>query len=301
MTFADSRSPTAFDTAIQPNTKLLFGEVLGNPGLEVLDVEKVADVAHSSGLPLLVDSTLTTPYLIRPCEHGADLIVHAATEFLSGHGIVVGGLLVDGGLFDWEAGHRHPTLTKSYEGFHGLVFAEEFGPLAFLTRAREEGMHDFGACMAPTTAFYILQGLETLSIRMEKHVANTRKILDCLVGHDSVLSVTYPELDSHPNFELAKRLLPWGAGSILSLHIKGARSAGQKFIEAMNLFSHLTSVGDAKSLAIHPASTTLHRMDKSDLEQAGIDCGLIRLSIGLEDVDDLIEDLSRALRASQTL
>ncbi len=184
-----------------------------------LDVEKVADVAHSSGLPLLVDSTLTTPYLIRPFEHGADLIVHSATEFLSGYGIVVGGLLVDGGLFDWEAGHRHPTLTKSYEGFHGLVFAEEFGPLAFLTRAREEGIRDFGACMAPTTAFYILQGLETLSIRMEKHVANTRKILDFLVGHDSVLSVTYPELDSHPDFELAKRLLPWGAGSILGLHI----------------------------------------------------------------------------------
>ena len=298
-TFVDPRSIDAFRNAITPSTKLLFGEILGNPGLEVLDLSALGEVAHGAGMPLVVDSTFATPYLCKPLEHGADIVVHSATKFLSGHGIVIGGLLVDGGTFDWEASDRFPTLTQPYEGFHELVFAEEFGPLAFITRARKEGIRDFGACMAPTTAFHVLQGLETLPLRMQRHVENTRHIVAFLDEHEAVESVLYPELDSHPDRELVSRLLPKGAGAVFSFNIKGGQNAGRRFIEALSLFSHLANIGDAKSLVIHPASTTHHRMSPEALVNAGIGEGLVRLSIGLEDPDDLIEDLARGLRRSQ--
>ena len=295
-TFVDPRSPDAFRAAIRDNTKLLFGEILGNPGLEVLDVPRVAEVAHAAHLPLAVDATFATPWLCKPLDFGADIVIHSATKFLSGHGIVIGGLLVDGGTFDWEASGRFPTLTEPYDGFHDLVFAEEFGPQAFITRARKEGMRDFGACMAPTTAFHILQGLETLPLRMAKHVENTRQVVAFLDDHDAVPAVSYPELNDHPDHDLAARLLPKGSGAVFSFELKGGRDAGRVFIENLSLFSHLANVGDAKSLVIHPASTTHHRMDAEALAAAGIGEGLVRLSIGLEDPRDLIDDLGRALR-----
>ncbi len=298
-TFVDPRSPADFKAAIQPNTKLIFGEILGNPGLEVLDIPAVASVAHDEGLPLLIDSTFATPYLCKPFDHGADLIVHSATKFLSGHGAIIGGLLVDGGSFDWESSNRFPTLTEPYDGFHDLVFAEEFGPLAFLMRARKEGMRDFGACMAPTTAFYALQGVETLSLRMARHVENTRAIIEFLSQHPNVDEVIHPEVATHPDHDLAQRLLPKGAGAVLGVIIQGGRAAGQKFIESLSLISHLANIGDAKTLVIHPASTTHHRMSVEDLAKAGIHEGLVRLSIGLEEPADLIADLNSALRRSQ--
>jgi O-acetylhomoserine (thiol)-lyase len=295
-TFVDPRDPDAFAAAIRDNTKLLFGETLGNPGLEVLDVPAVADVAHQAGLPLLVDSTFTTPYLMRPFEHGADLIVHSATKFLSGHGVVIGGLLVDGGTFDWEASGRFPTLSEPYAGFHDLNFAEEFGPQAFITRARKEGLRDFGACMSPMTAFHVLQGMETLPLRMQRHVENTRAIVEFLDAHEQIVSVSYPELTDHPDHAVAQRLLPEGCGAVFSFELNGGRTAGRAFIEGLDLFSHLANVGDAKSLVIHPASTTHHRMDAQALRDAGIGEGLIRLSVGLEDPRDLIDDLKTGLR-----
>ena len=295
-TFVDPRSPAAFAAAIGDNTRLVFGEILGNPGLEVLDVPRVAEVARAARLPLVVDSTFATPYLCKPIALGADIVVHSATKFLSGHGIVIGGVVVDGGTFDWEAAGKFPTLTAPYAGFHDLVFAEEFGPQAFITRARKEGIRDFGACMAPTTAFHILQGLETLPLRMARHVANTRAVARHLATHEAVASVSYPELDGHPDRELAARLLPLGAGAVFSFELKGGRAAGQAFIENLSVFSHLANVGDAKSLVIHPASTTHHRMSADALAAAGIGEGMVRLSIGLEDARDLIDDLDRALR-----
>ena len=300
-TFVDPRNLDAWRTAIRPETRLLFGETLGNPGLEVLDIPRVSALAHEHGLPLLVDSTFTTPYLSRPFEQGADLTFHSATKFLSGHGVVIGGLLVDSGKFDWDAGAargKFPTLTEPYHGFHDMVFAEESTTAAFLLRARREGIRDFGACMAPFTAFQILQGIETLSLRMEKHVANARKVVAFLAEHPFVASVGYPELPQHPDHALAKELLPRGCGAVFSFAIRGTRAQGRKLIESLNLFSHLANVGDAKSLVIHPASTTHFRMSAEDLAKAGIGEGTIRLSIGLEDPDDLIEDLSRALYAA---
>lgn len=296
-TFVDPRSVEEFVNAIRPETRLVFGEILGNPGLEVLDVPRLAEAVHAQGLPLLVDATFATPFLFRPLDHGADLVVHSATKFLSGHGVVIGGLLVDGGTFDWEQNQRFPTLTTPYAGFHDLVFAEEFGPSALLMRARKEGMRDFGACMAPMTAFQILQGIETLPLRMARHVDNTMAVAEFLARSPVVESVNYPGLKSHPDHELASRLLPRGAGAVLSFEIRGGRAAGRLFIERLELFSHLANIGDAKSLVIHPASTTHHRMDAQALRAAGIGEGLIRLSIGLEDPKDLIEDLGRALRA----
>jgi O-acetylhomoserine (thiol)-lyase len=298
-TFVDPRDVDVFRKAIRPNTRLLFGETLGNPGLDVLDIPKVSEVAHEAGLPLLVDSTFTTPYLMRPFDLGADLIFHSATKFLGGHGVAIGGLLVDGGRFDWEKSGKFPTLTEPYEGFHGMVFAEESTTAAFLLRARREGIRDFGACMSPMNAFQILQGIETLSLRMQKHIENTRKVVAFLDGHEAVQSVVYPELESHPDRALARKLLPLGCGAVFSFELKGGRSAGKRFIETLKVFSHLANVGDAKSLVIHPATTTHYRMDDAALRAAGITEGTVRLSIGLETADDLIEDLSRALHASQ--
>jgi O-acetylhomoserine (thiol)-lyase len=280
-TFVDPRDPAAFAAAIQDNTKLVFGEVVGNPGMEVLDIPAIAEVAHAAGIPVMIDATFTTPYLCRPIELGADLVMHSATKFLSGHGIVIGGLLVDGGVFDWAASGRFPTLAEPFDGFHHLNFAEEFGPAAFIARARREGLRDFGACMAPTTAFHILQGIETLSLRMARHMENAEQIAKFLSEQAGVLSVLHPCLPSHPDYELAKKLLPRGAGAVMSFEIAGGREAGVRFIEGLKIFSHLANVGDAKSLVIHPASTTHHRMDAEALVAAGISEGMIRLSIGL--------------------
>ena len=298
-TFVHPRDLDGIRSAVRPNTRLIFGEVIGNPGCELMDIEKVADIAHSHQVPLLIDSTFNTPYLCKPFDHGADLVFHSATKFLSGHGVVIGGVLVDGGKFDWIESGKFPTLSEPYKGFHNLVFAEEFGPAAYITRARKEGVRDFGACMSPTTAFLVLQGLETLSLRMDRHVANTRILIDFLQSHAAVEWVNYPELPEHPDYELCTKLLPKGAGAVFSFGIKGGREAGHRLIDNLKLFSHLANIGDAKSLVIHPASTTHHRMDARALAAAGISEGLVRLSVGLEDPDDLTADMNRALRASQ--
>lgn len=285
--------------AIRPNTKLLFGETVGNPGLDVLDIPTVSAIAHEAGVPLLVDSTFTTPYLMKPLELGADLVYHSATKFLSGHGTVIGGLVVDGGSFDWEKSGKFEELTAPYAGFHNMVFTEESTVGAFLLRARREGLRDFGACMSPHTAWVILQGVETLSLRMERHMANTRKVVEFLASHAMVERVGHPMLETHPSYALAQKLLPRGAGSVFSFDMKGNRDQGRKFIETLKIFSHLANVGDCRSLVIHPASTTHFRMNDEALAAAGITQGTIRLSIGLEDPADLIDDLKRALKAAE--
>jgi O-acetylhomoserine (thiol)-lyase len=250
-------------------------------------------------LPLLVDSTFTTPWLVRPFDHGADLVYHSATKFLSGHGVVIGGVLVDSGKFDWQrSADKFPTLCAPYAGFHDMTFVDESTTAAFLLRARREGARDFGACMAPFTAFQILQGIETLPLRMEKHVANARAVIAFLREHHFVGAIGYPELPEHPDHALAQQLLPRGAGAVFSFDIKGTRAQGRRFIESLKLFSHLANVGDAKSLVIHPASTTHFRMSDADLARAGVGEGMIRLSIGLENVEDLVDDLGRALYAA---
>jgi len=298
-TFVSARDPAAWRAAIRPETRLLFGETVGNPSVDVLDVPTVAALAHEHRLPLLVDATVTTPMLGRPIDQGADLVVHSATKFLSGHGVVIGGVLVDAGRFDWVASGKFPTLTAPYEGFHGMVFADESPTGAFLLRARREGLRDFGACMAPMTAFQILQGLETLPLRMPRHIQNTARVVDFLASHAAVARVHHPHLAAHPDHALAQRLYPAGCSAILAFELKGGREAGRKFIEALTLFSHLANIGDAKSLVIHPATTTHFRMDDAALAAAGIGPGTVRLSIGLEHAGDLVDDLSRALHASQ--
>ena len=296
--FVDPPDLDAWRDAIRPDTALLFGESLGNPGLEVLDIPRIAELAHSQGLPLLVDATLATPCLQQPIELGANLVVHSATKFLGGHGVAVGGLLVDGGTFDWAASGRFPTLTKPYDGFHGMTFADESPVTAFLLRARREGLRDFGACLSPMNAFQILQGIETLPLRMRQHVSNTQRIAEHLAAHADVVRVSYPGLPDHPDHARAQQLLPHGAGAVLSFELAGGRSAGAAFIGALRVFSHLANVGDAKSLVIHPASTTHFRMSADDLAAARIGEGTIRLSVGLEDASDLVEDLERGLRAA---
>ncbi|MEM7292767.1 MAG: O-acetylhomoserine aminocarboxypropyltransferase [Pseudomonadota bacterium] len=298
-TFVDPRDLDAFEAAIRPETRLIFGETVANPRLEVIDVPKLSELAHSRGLPLMLDATLTTPYLMKPFDHGADIVMHSLTKFMGGHGVAIGGAVVDSGRFDWEASGLFPGLSEPYEGFHGMDFAEEFGPSAFLLRARKEGLRDFGACMSATNAFQILQGIETLPMRMDRHMANTRAVVEFLDNNDAVEFVTYPELPEHPDHELAKALLPKGCGAVFSFELKGGREAGRKFIDSLRLFSHLANVGDAKSLVIHPASTTHSRMDADSLKTAGISAGLVRLSIGIEDPADLMTDLGRALHRSQ--
>src|ERR1051326_6787686 len=298
-TFITPRNLDDWKRAIRRNTRLLFGETLGNPGLDVLDIPALADMAHGAKVPLLVDATFTTPYLMKPFALGADLLYHSATKFLGGHGTAIGGVLVDSGRFDWEASGKFGTLTEAYAGFHNMDFEEESGTRAFLLRARREGLRDFGACMAPMTAFQILQGVETLHLRMPRHVESTRKVVQFLAAHAAVARVIYPELPEHPDHALAKKLLPLGAGAVFSFEIKGGRQAGKAFIESLRVFSPLANVGDAKSLVIHPAPTTHYPISDADLKRAGITAGTVRLSIGLEDPQDLIDDLDRALKASQ--
>jgi O-acetylhomoserine (thiol)-lyase len=298
-TFVKPRDLDGFRNAIRPNTRLVIGETIGNPGLEVLDIPRVATIAHGAGIPLVIDNTFATPYLSRPVELGADIVMHSITKWIGGHGIAIGGVIVDGGRFDFAASGKFPTMTEPYAGYHGIVFADEFGPSAFISRARAEGLRDFGACLSPTNAFQLLQGVETLALRMQRHMENTAAVLDMLTKNAAVDWVLHPSLPSHTDHALAKELLPKGAGSIISCGIKGGRAAGRKFIEALRLASHLANVGDAKTLVIHPASTTHQQMDAAQLKQAGLGEELVRLSIGIEAAGDIIDDLAQALRASQ--
>lgn len=298
-TFVDPSDPSAFAAAIGPQTRLVFAETIGNPRGAVLDIAAVAAVAHDAGVPLLVDNTFATPVLCRPGDHGADLVLHSATKFLGGHGLVIGGVLADMGKFPWTDSDLFPTLTEPSAAYHGVVYADEFGPFALLMRARTEGLRDFGAAMSPTTAFLILQGIETLPVRMERLVANTRRVVGFLTAAPEVSWVAYPDHPDHPDADLARRLLPRGSGAVLSFGIRGGRDAGRRFIEALRLVSHLANVGDTRTLVIHPASTTHQQLDAVALESAGIGEDLVRLSVGLEDPADVVADLRRALAASQ--
>lgn len=299
-TVVDPRDLQAWADAVTPETRLFFTETLGNPGADVTDIAAVADVAHSVGVPFMVDNTFATPYLFRPFEHGADIVVHSATKFIGGHGVAIGGVMVDGGTFPWnDHSDKFPTLTEPYAGYHGLNFSEEYGTSALAARARAEGLRDFGATMAAQTAFYLLQGLETLPVRMDRHVQNTAEVIDFLVRSDSVEWVSHPSIPDHPDHALAQRLLPKGAGAVLSFGIKGGREAGRTFIESLDLWSHGANIGDAKSMVIHPASTINQQLNAEELRAVGVGEELIRLSVGLEDATDLIGDLARALKVSQ--
>ena len=303
-TFVNPRKPEEFRHAIRPETRLCFGEIIGNPGLEILDVPAVSKIAHDAGIPLMIDATFNTPYLCKPLELGADLVSHSVTKWMGGHGVALGGVVVEGGRFDWEKEGKFPTLTEPYAGYHGINFMEEFGAThAFAMRARSEGMRDFGPAMSPQNAFYLLQGLETLPLRMERHISNTRILLEFLQSCKEVSWVTHPSLEDHPDYELASRLLPKGAGSIIVFGVKagssgGGREAGAAFINSVKLASHLANVGDAKTLVIHPASTTHAQMDAETMKQAGLTEDMIRLSVGLEDPGDIIEDLQQAFRVA---
>jgi len=298
-TFVPPRDLVGIRAAIRPETRLIIGETIGNPGLEVLDIPAVAQIAHDAKIPLLIDNTFATPYLCRPIELGADIAMNSITKWIGGHGVAIGGAIVDGGRFDWQGSGKFPVLTEPYAGYHGIVFAEQFGPSAFIMRARTEGLRDFGACLSPTNAFQLLQGVETLALRMERHVANTAAVLDFLTKNAAVEWVLHPSLPNHPDHALAQRLLPRGAGSIVSFGVKGGREAGRKFIEALRLASHLANVGDAKTLVIHPASTTHQQMNAEQLKAAGVGEELVRLSVGIEGAQDIIDDLGQALRAAQ--
>ena len=300
-TFVDPQDPQAFADAIRPETRILFAETVANPRCEILDIPKVSAIAHDAGLPLMIDATLTTPYLMPTLKMGADIVMHSLTKFMGGHGVAVGGVLVDGGRFDWEASGKFPELSEPYAGFHGMDFVEEFGPAAYIMRARKEGLRDFGASLSPGNAFHLLQGLETLPMRMDRHVSNTEKIVQFLVEHDAVSAVHHPSVTTHKDHELARQLLPKGCGAVFSFELAGGRPAGSAFIENLQLFSHLANVGDAKSLVIHPASTTHSRMDDEALISAGISAGLVRLSVGLEAVDDLLNDLKQALKRAMSV
>jgi len=297
-TFVKPRDLDGFRAALQANTRLVIGETIGNPGLEVLDIPAIADIAHRAQVPLLIDSTFATPYLCRPLYLGADLVMHSLTKWIGGHGIAIGGALIDGGRFDWEAAGRYPTLTQPVAGYQGIVFSEQFGPAAFVMRARTEGLRQFGVCLSPMNAFHLLQGVETLGLRVERHVQNTAAVLAFLERSDAVAWVLHPSLPTHPDHELARRLLPRGAGSMISFGIKGGRAGGAKFIEALKLASHLANVGDAKTLVIHPASTTHQQMSPAQLAAAGIGEDMVRLSVGIESVEDIVADLGQALRAA---
>lgn len=293
----DATKPEAFAAAITDKTKAVFAETIGNPALNVLDIEAVAKVAHDAGVPLIVDNTFASPYLCRPMEHGADIVIHSATKFIGGHGTSIGGVIVDSGKFDWTNG-KFPEFTEPDPAYHGLKYAEALGPLAYILKARVQWLRDTGPSLSPFNAFLFLQGLETLHLRMERHSENAMAVAKHLQGHDRVDWVNYPGLDDHPSAALARKYLPEGAGSILNFGIKGGLEAGRKFIDSVKLLSLLANVGDAKSLVIHPASTTHQQLTEAEQEAAGVSPDLIRLSIGLEDVQDIIADIDQALAAS---
>ena len=294
-TFVNPSNLEEIKKNIKRNTKLIFAETLGNPGLEVLDIEKIAKIASNAKVPFLVDNTIPTPYLCNPFDFGANLVMHSATKFIGGHGIAVGGAVIDSGSFDWSQTKKFKNLTEPYLGYHNLNFYEEFGPGAFLTRARAEGLRDFGSSLSPQNAFYIMLGVETLGPRMMKHVSNAEYIASFLSGKEEVAWVKHPSLKSHKGHNLAVKLMPKGAGAIISLGLKGGKKSAIKFIESLKVFSHLANIGDAKSLVIHPASTTHAQLSKAELKKLGITEDLIRLSVGIEDLDDLMKDINNAL------
>ncbi len=298
-TFFDPTDIDDFRSAIQDNTRLIYGELIGNPGLDILDLEAIAKICSEKQIPFMVDATFNTPYLCRCFDYGVDIAIHSLTKWMGGHGTAIGGAVVDGGNFDWGRSDKYPTITEPYAPFQGIVFWEEFGPSAYATRIRAEAMRDFGATMSPMTAFLLLQGIETLSLRMDKHLSNTSAILEYLTNHKQVSWVNHPDLPSHPSHKMAKKYLPKGAGSIVSFGVKGGREAGKAFIENVQLASHLANVGDAKTLIIHPATTTHSRIDGDALVAAGITEDMIRLSVGLEDVADIKADFENGFRATR--
>ncbi|WP_035214269.1 homocysteine synthase [Desulfitobacterium hafniense] len=294
--FVHPDDPENFRKAVTEKTKALYIETIGNPGINLIDIEAVAQIAHEYGVPLIVDNTFGTPYLIRPFEFGADIVVHSATKFIGGHGTSIGGIIVDSGKFDWAGSGRFLGLTEPDASYHGLNYAEALGPAAYITKARVQLLRDTGAALSPFNSFLFLQGLETLSLRVERHVANTKKIVDFLSNHPQVAWVNYPSLKESKYYELAQKYLPKGAGSIFTFGIKGGIEAGKKFIDSLEIFSLLANVADAKSLVIHPASTTHAQLSEEDLVAAGVTPDMVRLSIGIEDAEDLIYDLEQALR-----
>ena len=288
----------AIRAAIQPNTKIIFGEVIGNPGLDVMDVEAVAAVARDAHVPLMLDCTFNTPWLLKPVSLGANILIHSLTKWMGGHGVAIGGAVVDGGNFDWGKDDRFPTIAGPHYAMNEINFHEEFGPAAFTAKFRAEGMYNFGPSMSPTNAFHILQGIETLPLRMQRHMDNTAAMLTFLTEHDQVAWVKHPTLPTHPSHELVQRMLPRGAGSIIVFGLKGGRAAGQAFIEAVQLSSHLANVGDAKTLVIHPASTTHSHISAEAMREGGLSDDMIRLSVGLEDIADITADFELGMRAA---
>lgn len=297
-TFVEPDDPKNFKKAIKANTKLVYIETIANPRMNIVDIAAVAKIAHDAGLPLVIDNTFATPYLCRPFEHGADIIVHSATKFIGGHGTSIGGLVVDSGKFNWNSA-KFPQLSEPSPGYHGMKFAETFGEMAFIIKCRVEGLRDLGPCMSPFNAFQFLQGLETLGMRMDRHCSNALAAAKFLKKHKSVTWVNHPGMSSSKYAKLAKQYLPKGCGAIFTFGIKGGLEAGKKFIDSLQLLSHLANVGDAKSLVIHPASTTHQQLSESDLKAAGVTPDMVRLSIGLEDIEDITWDLDQALKASQ--
>lgn len=300
-TFVDPTDTDACRAAIQDNTRLIYGELIGNPGLDILDLDAIAKIGADHNIPFMVDATFNTPYLCRCLDYGANMTIHSVTKWMGGHGAAIGGVVVDGGNFDWGASDKYPTITEPYAPFSGINLWEEFGPSAFATRIRAEAMRDIGPTMAPMNAFLLLQGLETLSLRMDKHMANTTAMLEYLQNHEQVTWVSHPSLPDHSSHALAKKYLPKGAGSIVSFGVKGGREAGKAFIENTELASHLANVGDAKTLVIHPATTTHSRIDADALVAAGITDDMIRLSVGLESVRDIQKDFELGFRAAKRI
>lgn len=296
VSLVDPRNPEAFRKEIRPNTKLIYGETLGNPGINIFPFEEVAAIAREFAIPLMIDNTFASPYLFRPFEWGANIVLHSATKFIGGHGTTIGGVIVDGGNFQWEGNPRFSDFNEPDESYHGLVYSQ-VGAAAFITKARVQILRDVGACISPFNSFLLLQGLETLSLRMQRHVENAQKAAEFLNSHEKASWVSYPGLIDSPDQAAKEKYLPRGAGAILGFGIKGGIEAGKKFINNLKLFSHLANVGDAKSLAIHPASTTHSQLNEEQLECAGVTPDFIRLSIGLEDIEDILWDLDQALKA----
>ncbi|CCE75259.1 bifunctional o-acetylhomoserine/o-acetylserine sulfhydrylase [Clavibacter nebraskensis] len=299
----DQDDPAAWARAVRPSTKLFFAETIGNPRINILDIRAVADEAHRAGVPLIVDNTIATPYLIRPFEHGADVVVHSATKFLGGHGTVIGGLVVDGGRFRWsEHGERFPGLTTPDPSYHGVTYAEALGDgLAYITKARVQLLRDLGASIAPASAWQLIQGIETLSLRIERHVQNAQAVAEWLDAHDDIADVYYAGLPTSPSYAAANRYAPRGVGAVLSFELKGGVDAGRALVDSLQLFSHLANIGDVRSLVIHPASTTHAQLTPEQQLTAGVTPGLVRLSVGLESIDDIIEDLAVGLRAARAV
>lgn len=293
-TFVNPDRVENFEAAITEKTKAIFIESIGNPGINIIDIEEVAKVAHKHGIPLIIDNTFGTPYLVKPIEFGADIVVHSATKFIGGHGTSIGGVIVDGGNFDWAQNDKFPGFTQPDTSYHGLVYARDIGAAAFITKARVQLLRDMGATLSPFNSFLFLQGLETLSLRLERHVENTKKIVDFLNSNEQVSWVNYPSLEGNKYYDLAKKYLPKGAGSIFTFGVKGGEAEARKFIDSLEVFSQLANVGDSKSLVIHPASTTHQQLSDTEQANAGISKDMIRLSIGTEHIDDLIEDLQNA-------